>query len=227
MLQSRLQAQVQLLAPSPLISQLPAVAPKMPSASNLSEICIPMGDEPAYAPRKLRVATIGAGYSGLTMAHKIQHQHPELQEFIEHTIFEANSGIGGTWKVNTYPGVQCDVPSHIYVSSVPPAVSYTSLLIFYKAFPFDPNPNWKKFYSDGDEILEYMERICDKWDLRRDVQFNTRVVAADWQDGEGKWKITVEKDGQKREEFFDVVLSAIGFLKSVHYAVYMLQANTF
>lgn len=71
---------------------------------------------PGYTPsRKLRVVTIGAGYSGLTLAHKLQHQHPEMQDLIEHTIFEARAEIGGTWLVNTYPGVVCDVPSHIYV----------------------------------------------------------------------------------------------------------------
>jgi hypothetical protein len=73
---------------------------------------------PEYAlkPRKLRIITIGAGFSGLLIAHKFQHRFPELQEFVHHTIFESRSDIGGTWLVNTYPGVQCDVPSHIYVS---------------------------------------------------------------------------------------------------------------
>lgn len=72
-------------------------------------------DIPAYTPRKLRIITVGAGYSGLTLAQKFQHQHPELQTFVEHTIYEARSELGGTWLVNTYPGVVCDVPSHIYV----------------------------------------------------------------------------------------------------------------
>lgn len=84
-------------------------------SSRLKEICIPVASHAAYHKRKLRVATIGAGFSGLIFAHKIQHEQPELQEFIEHVIFEANDDIGGTWKVNTYPGVQCDVPAHIYV----------------------------------------------------------------------------------------------------------------
>jgi cation diffusion facilitator CzcD-associated flavoprotein CzcO len=72
-------------------------------------------NSPAYKPRKLRVVTIGAGYSGLTLAHKFQHQHPELQDYVDHTIYETRSELGGTWLVNTYPGVVCDVPSHIYV----------------------------------------------------------------------------------------------------------------
>lgn len=77
---------------------------------------IPLNKEFAYTPRKLRVITIGAGFSGLLMAHKFQHRFPEMQEYLEHTIYEGHSQLGGTWLVNTYPGVQCDVPSHIYVS---------------------------------------------------------------------------------------------------------------
>lgn len=74
-------------------------------------------NQPAYTPtRKLRVVTMGAGYSGLTLAHKFQHQQPDLQDILEHTIYEARADIGGTWIANTYPGVVCDVPSHIYVS---------------------------------------------------------------------------------------------------------------
>lgn len=84
--------------------------------SKAKDYCIPMHDQLAFTPRKIRVITIGAGFSGLMVAHKFQHAHPELQDIIEHKIFEARHDIGGTWLVNTYPGVQCDVPSHIYVS---------------------------------------------------------------------------------------------------------------
>jgi hypothetical protein len=80
-----------------------------------NEYSIPLNDQYAFTPRKLKVVTIGAGFSGLMMAHKFQHRFPEMQGFIEHTILERHSELGGTWLVNTYPGVQCDVPSHIYV----------------------------------------------------------------------------------------------------------------
>jgi len=77
-------------------------------------------DETALTTRtKLRVFTIGAGIAGLILAHKIQHQYPEMQEIIDHTIFEALHTVGGTWYLNTYPGVQCDVPAHVYVSPSP------------------------------------------------------------------------------------------------------------
>jgi hypothetical protein len=79
------------------------------------EHTIPFNAQFALNPRKLRIGTIGAGFSGLCMAHKLQHKFPELQQFVEHVIFEGRADIGGTWLVNDYPGVQCDVPSHIYV----------------------------------------------------------------------------------------------------------------
>jgi hypothetical protein len=69
-----------------------------------------------YTPRRLKVFTIGAGFSGLLIAHKLQHRFPEMQNMVDHTIFEALPEVGGTWFVNNYPGVQCDVPAHIYVS---------------------------------------------------------------------------------------------------------------
>jgi hypothetical protein len=71
---------------------------------------VPLNNQYGYTPRKLRVITIGAGFSGLLMAHKIQHRFKELEEYVTHTIFEMRKDIGGTWLVNNYPGVQCDVP---------------------------------------------------------------------------------------------------------------------
>ena len=77
---------------------------------------IPLNNTLAYTPtRKLHIVTIGAGFSGLLLAHKFQHRFPEMQDIISHTIFESRHQLGGTWLVNTYPGVQCDVPSHVYV----------------------------------------------------------------------------------------------------------------
>ncbi|PGH10925.1 hypothetical protein AJ79_05170 [Helicocarpus griseus UAMH5409] len=159
---------------------------------------IPLNTEYAYTPRKLRVCTIGAGFSGLIMAHKFQHRFPELQSYVEHTIFEGRKDIGGTWLMNTYPGVQCDVPAHIY------------------AFPFDPNPNWSQFYSSGPEIQAYIKRTVKKWNLDRDIQLNTKVVGAYWQEAEGRWKLVVEHEGQQRTEYCDILISAQGVL--VHHS---------
>ncbi|KAK5720434.1 hypothetical protein LTR17_014991 [Elasticomyces elasticus] len=151
----------------------------------------------AFTPRKLRIITIGAGFSGLLMAHKFQHRFPEMQSYVEHTIFEGRKELGGTWLVNTYPGVQCDVPSHIY------------------AFPFDPNPDWSRFYSSGAEIQEYILHTAKKWNLDRDVKLDHWVREARWLDDRGQWRVTVEHQGQRHEEYADVLLSGQGVL--VHY----------
>ncbi|KAH8429230.1 uncharacterized protein LDX57_006897 [Aspergillus melleus] len=62
------------------------------SASEENPFTIPMSADYAYTPRKLRVVTIGAGFSGLLMAHKVQHRFPELQQYVEHTIFNRVDG---------------------------------------------------------------------------------------------------------------------------------------
>lgn len=165
--------------------------------SDTPEYQIPLWDAPSYSiPRKLRIITIGAGFSGLTFAYKLRYEHPEMEKIVINTIFESRSDIGGTWLVNTYPGVQCDVPSHIY------------------AFPFDPNPNWNHYYSTGAEIEDYIQKTVKKWDLDRDVQLNSKVVGLHWQDQLGQWKVTVEHNGIQRVEYADIVISAQGFLNS-------------
>lgn len=67
---------------------------------------------------KLRIVIIGAGVSGIGLAYNLQHKHKLAdggsEALVEHTIYEANSDVGGTWLVNEYPGVACDVPAHVY-----------------------------------------------------------------------------------------------------------------
>ena len=73
----------------------------------MEEITIPLNDVPSFTPtRKLRVIIIGAGYSGLIMAHKLMYEHVEQMEpLADFTIFEAKSGPGGTWIANTYRSI--------------------------------------------------------------------------------------------------------------------------
>lgn len=180
--------------PSPAITKPKTNGSRYHQRSEFDHHSIPLNPEYAFTPRKIRVCTIGAGFSGLLMAHKFQHRFPELRDIVDHTIFEGRSNFGGTWLLNDYPGVQCDVPSHIY------------------AFPFDPNPDWSRFYSSGAEIEDYIIRTARKWNLDRDVQFNTWVIGAHWREGEGKWKVIVEHEGKQRDEYCDILISAQGVL---------------
>lgn len=156
---------------------------------------IPLYRKPMHTPtRKLRVITIGAGISAMGLAHKFQHEH-KLDDILSHTIYEANAAIGGTWYVNTYPGVACDVPAHIYT------------------FPFEPNPDWSAYYASGREILEYFKRTVAKYGLDRDVKCSHRVEGAVFDERRGKWMLSVRNGrGEVLEDECDVLISATGFL---------------
>ena len=185
------------------------------SCTDRSKYSIPMDDKLAFTARKLRVITVGAGFSGLLMAHKFQHRFPEMDRTVDHTIFEKRGDYGGTWLANTYPGVQCDVPSHIYVRSFLHCKKRALLTkpCAPQAFPFDPNPNWSRFYSSGAEIQQYILNTVEKWNLDRDVQLNTEVTKAVWEATRGQWKVTVEHCGQSRDEWADVLISGQGVLE--------------
>ncbi|RVX75122.1 hypothetical protein B0A52_01399 [Exophiala mesophila] len=157
----------------------------------------PLDQPAAFQPhRKLKIVTVGAGFSALIFAHKLQHEHSEFQDLVTHKIFESRNDIGGTWLVNRYPGVQCDVPAHVY------------------AFPFDPNPDWSHFYATGPEIHAYIKRIAKKWDLERDIHLNHKVVEAVWQEDLGQWKITVETEGRTFVDYADFLISGQGVLNN-------------
>lgn len=168
--------------------------PPMRYGQPLPKEWIPMYKKPIRTPtRKLRVVTIGAGISAMGMTYKFHEEH-KLDDILEHTVYEANDDIGGTWLVNKYPGVACDVPAHIY------------------CFPFAPNPNWSAYYASGGEILEYFKRTVAKYNLARDVKCGHRVERAAFNEEKGKWQLSIRnKDGTIEDEC-DILVSATGFL---------------
>jgi hypothetical protein len=93
-------------------------------------------------PRKLRIACVGAGASGLCLAYKMEKMlRPGTWEL---TLFDKNSHFGGTWLENTYPGVACDIPSHDY------------------NFSWDPKWDWSQFFASGAEIQKYFEDFAER-----------------------------------------------------------------
>ncbi|KAF2661447.1 FAD/NAD(P)-binding domain-containing protein [Lophiostoma macrostomum CBS 122681] len=148
-----------------------------------------------YHPRKLRMVTIGGGISAMNLAHMLMHEK-KMDDVVEHVIYEANEVLGGTWWVNKYPGVACDVPAHIYT------------------FPFEPNPDWSAFYASGSEIHDYFMRTVKKYNLDRDVKLSHRIVGATFDEYEGIWNLRVEHDGRVFDDWCNILISATGFLSS-------------
>ncbi|KAK4555055.1 hypothetical protein LTR86_007821 [Recurvomyces mirabilis] len=160
---------------------------------------IPLYKKPMRTPtRKLRIVCIGASVAAMNLAYKVYHEHalsgPASADLIDLCFYDANESMGGTWLVNTYPGVACDVPAHIYT------------------FPFEPNPDWSAFYASGEEILEYFLRTVKKYDLGRDVKCGHRVTKAVFDEGRGKWDLEVETQGGVVKDSCDILVSARGFL---------------
>ena len=103
--------------------------------------------------RKLRVAIIGAGASGIMSVIKMREAGID-----DITVFEKAASLGGTWRDNRYPGLSCDVPSHLY------------------RYSFEPNPEWSHVCSPGPEILSYLKQVVEKHDVARHIRFSSEVT---------------------------------------------------
>ena len=146
----------------------------------------------------LSVGIIGAGPGGLALGIFLRKAG-----FRDFTIFDREDGVGGTWRINTYPGLACDVKSHLY------------------SYSFDLNADWSRMWSGQPEILEYFERCAQRYELAPNLKLNTEVTAAHW-DG-AAWQLTTNAGEQYT---FDVVVSAIGlFTQPVMPA--LLEEETF
>ena len=115
---------------------------------------------------------VGAGFSGLYTLHKLRAQRPRLRA----RVLEAGSGPGGTWYWNGYPGARCDSDSVEY--------SYS--------FDHDLEQEWRwsERFASQPEILRYLEHVADRFELRRDIQLDTRVTTATYDETRDRWTVT-------------------------------------
>jgi cation diffusion facilitator CzcD-associated flavoprotein CzcO len=82
-------------------------------------------------------------------------------------------------------------------------------------FSFEPNPDWTSFYAKGPEIFDYIKRTTIKYSLDRDVQFNTAITSAIWDDAARKWKLKADNHGTVIEDVADILVNGSGILKLV------------
>jgi cyclohexanone monooxygenase len=119
------------------------------------------------------IAIVGAGFSGLYMLHKAR------QHGLSARVFEAGDGVGGTWHWNRYPGARVDVESHEY------SYSFSSEL--------EETWKWSERYAAQPELLRYLNHVADRFDLRRDISFNTRVNEAVFDEKTHRWTLKTDK----------------------------------
>ena len=142
-------------------------------------------------PTHFDAVIVGAGFAGLYQLHRLRGLGMTAR------VIEAGSGVGGTWYWNRYPGARCDVESMQY--------SY--------AFSNELQQDWKwsEMFSSQPEILAYANHVADRLDLRRDIDFNTRVTAARFNETTNQWTVTT---GQGAELTARFVIMATGCLST-------------
>ena len=136
---------------------------------------------------------VGAGFAGLYMLHRLRQAGFRVR------VFEAGSGVGGTWYWNRYPGARCDVESMEY------SYSFSEDL--------QQEWNWSERYAGQPEILRYANHVAQRFDLRRDIVFDTRVVKAAFIEADNRWRIETDA-GEVVEAAFCIM--ATGCLSSTN-----------
>ncbi|MFP6559136.1 flavin-containing monooxygenase [Paraburkholderia sp. B3] len=136
-----------------------------------------------------RIAIVGSGFAGIGMAIRLRRMG--LDSF---TIYEAAADLGGTWRDNAYPGVACDIPSHLY------------------SFSFEPNPNWTRAFAPQREILDYLRHCARKYDVERFIEYRSHVRAARFDETDGVWNIEIDQHGSTHTIVADLLIAANGAL---------------
>ncbi|TML88621.1 MAG: NAD(P)/FAD-dependent oxidoreductase [Actinobacteria bacterium] len=139
--------------------------------------------------RPLRCAVIGAGMAGILSAIKLTEAG--ITDF---TVYEKADRVGGTWRENTYPGLSCDVPSHLY------------------SYSFALTSEWSRRFAPGPEIQAYFERVAEEHGVLQRARFGDAVTRCEFSDG--KWHLTTASGNR---DDVDVVIAATGVLHHPRY----------
>jgi cyclohexanone monooxygenase len=137
------------------------------------------------------LVVVGAGFAGLYMLHRARALGLSV------CVFEAGGGVGGTWYWNRYPGARCDVESMEYSYQFDEALQQEWC--------------WSERFATQPEILRYANHVADRFDLRKDIRFGTRVVAATYADG--RWAVRADKGDEVSAQF---LVMATGCLSSAN-----------
>ena len=137
---------------------------------------------------------IGAGFAGMYQLHSLR----DRQGLSAH-VLEAGDGVGGTWYWNRYPGARCDSESHSY------CYHFSDELV--------RGWEWSERYPSQPEILRYLNYAADKLDLKRDITFGARVVAARYDEAANLWRVRTEQGAEYAARY---LITAVGCLSSAN-----------
>ncbi len=113
------------------------------------------------------VAIVGAGFAGLGLAIRLARRG--CSDFV---VLERAGDVGGTWRDNRYPGVSCDVPSHLY------------------SYSFRPAPDWSRVFAPGEEIQDYLRRAVTEEGVEPHVRYGAEMQRARWSARDRRWEVT-------------------------------------
>src|SRR5262245_47079443 len=143
-------------------------------------------------PQSFDALIIGAGFSGLYRLISVRDRLG-----LSSRILEAGAGVGGTWYWNRYPGARCDSESHAYC--------YTFNKELLEGW------EWTERYPAHPEIRRYLNHVADRFDLRRDISFNARVVGAHYDEEANRWRVKTENGAGFRAKD---LIAAVGCLSA-------------
>ncbi|MCB1747768.1 MAG: NAD(P)/FAD-dependent oxidoreductase, partial [Gammaproteobacteria bacterium] len=143
----------------------------------------------ASVSQQPRIVVIGAGMAGILTVIKCMEAG-----YTDVVVYEKAARLGGTWRENTYPGIACDVPAHLYTYS------------------FEPNPSWSHVFAPGDEIQAYFEGVAEKYGVMPHIRFDTEIVSSEFRDG--RWALQMKDGGS---DVADVLIAATGVLHHPNY----------
>src|SRR5262245_16896848 len=144
--------------------------------------------------RELDAVVVGAGFAGLYMLHRLRGLG------FSTVLLESADGVGGTWYWNRYPGARCDIESIDY------------------SYSFDPELErewqWSERYATQPEILRYLNHVADRFDLRRDIRFSTRVASAAWDAEVQRWLVRTEHGDTLHCRFYIMATGCLSLPKT-------------
>ena len=146
-------------------------------------------------PEEVDVVVVGAGFAGLYMLHRLR------QLGLTTRVLEAADDVGGTWYWNRYPGARCDIPTTDYTYSFDPELE--------KAW------TWSEKYATQPEILRYARFVAERYDLRRDIEFRTRVAAARWDPAIERWHVRTATDETIRCRYYVMATGCLSQPKTI------------